>query len=622
MERFVTNGCFSIVVFPDPHPYRPTMKPIIKQDSENTFNQHSTFLLSTCLRATKLLLWLGVGLFFPHFIFCDDSVPEIRRGRQCGINIQVQPETEGQKQAGEAKGQGQDLSPEEKKAIQNFPKKIRVERPRLIAKLKYVKNWTEDINAIKKLILFFEKTGSMSAFKVTAKDDGRALDLSREQKLSLFDQLRDFEITLDERPGELLDRPIFGGDVPSPLGGEEPIATFETISEHEQQNADAFVALFMSGHDDFTLDNAHLKTLRSYLLRGGFLIADSCCGETGFEQGFRKMLEQMFPGKKLELLSPEHPVYSMVYDLKNLRYSGREKPEGGKPRLLGMQLGCRTAILYSSDDISCAWDGHLHGEGVSREIHHEDALKLGTNMLTYALGYRTLSSPLTAELPEDTKPWDAREVVFAQLAFQGDCDPHPYGSANLIKRFRETLNLPIKPTRVMLKLSDNDLNRYPLVYLTGHGTIGFSESEVGKLEGYLSQGGFLLVDPCCGDEIFEHSFHELMKKVLKKFSFKILNPEHPIFKSYFPTRSIPLRQKGRAVLPKKWAFWNGEKTANPTEPFFLGWFLENRLCVFYSPLDIGCSLEGQPCLLCEGIDPKEDSGFKLMTNILLYLLNP
>lgn len=63
------------------------------------------------------------------------------------------------------------------------------------------------------------------------------------------------------------------------------------------------------------LDDAMVAKLREYLLRGGFLFADSFFGSDqwiGFEDGMRRI----FPDRQIVDLPDDHPIFMTVYNLK------------------------------------------------------------------------------------------------------------------------------------------------------------------------------------------------------------------------------------------------------------------------------------------------------------------
>ena len=54
------------------------------------------------------------------------------------------------------------------------------------------------------------------------------------------------------------------------------------------------------------------KKLRDYIDRGGFIFAEACCGNNGFDTGFRDFMDRVFdePEYRLKPLPPEHPIWT------------------------------------------------------------------------------------------------------------------------------------------------------------------------------------------------------------------------------------------------------------------------------------------------------------------------
>src|SRR5204863_436103 len=51
---------------------------------------------------------------------------------------------------------------------------------------------------------------------------------------------------------------------------------------------------YMSGHYSFRLSPPERDALRRYLTRGGFLLAEACCGRKAFDTAFREQMVEIF----------------------------------------------------------------------------------------------------------------------------------------------------------------------------------------------------------------------------------------------------------------------------------------------------------------------------------------
>ena len=75
-----------------------------------------------------------------------------------------------------------------------------------------------------------------------------------------------------------------------------------------------FPWVFMSGAGNIVLDDREARTLRTYLLSGGFLFVDDFWGQTEWG-GFYRTLKQVFPDREPVDLRRDHPIFHCVYDL-------------------------------------------------------------------------------------------------------------------------------------------------------------------------------------------------------------------------------------------------------------------------------------------------------------------
>jgi len=153
-----------------------------------------------------------------------------------------------------------------------------------------------------------------------------------------------------------------------------------------------YPVLFMTGHFTFQLPDEEIAALRTYLDRGGFLIADSCCGRRAFDRSFREMVRKLYPTKELEELPAGHPVYTgqVGVRLGEVRYrrilADELKSRGTtRPPLEAVTVKGRTVVLYSKYDWSCAVEGD--NPYSCRGYADADGRKLALNLFLYAISY-------------------------------------------------------------------------------------------------------------------------------------------------------------------------------------------------------------------------------------------
>ena len=154
--------------------------------------------------------------------------------------------------------------------------------------------------------------------------------------------------------------------------------------------------VFMHGRNRFRLTGREREQLKTYIERGGMLLADSICASDAFTESFRREMAVMFPDNKLQKIPRGAPMLKTDYGGFDLKTVSRRDPgvRGGEgplkaavrrvpPELQGLKLGDRWAVVFSPYDISCALEKHdsLECRGYTRK----DAARIGINVVLYSL---------------------------------------------------------------------------------------------------------------------------------------------------------------------------------------------------------------------------------------------
>ncbi|MBX7119078.1 MAG: DUF4159 domain-containing protein [Gemmatimonadaceae bacterium] len=138
----------------------------------------------------------------------------------------------------------------------------------------------------------------------------------------------------------------------------------------------------------------------------------------------------------------------------------------------------------------------------------------------------------------------------------GDWDSAPMVPANLIDSIARYTRIDVAPTGVIVPLASKDLFRYPLVYLTGHLPVRFSEAERTTLRAYCERGGLLFVDDHNHD--VDGQFHRTAWEEIARAvgPLKDLPNDHALYRSFFqfpdgpPTTSHELNGWGDNLVHK------------------------------------------------------------------------
>jgi hypothetical protein len=377
----------------------------------------------------------------------------------------------------------------------------------------------------------------------------------------------------------------------------------ETDFEHFSCDPRELPALLFAGHNDFRLDPGLRPRLARYLMDGGTIIGDACCGWQDFNEAFRREMASLLPDRPLRKLTPDDPVLSAYYKLGGFTY---QKADGSRynaePCLDGITIGCRTAVIYSPADLTCGWDGHDHPRGLRVVI--DEARQVGANYITYLLGNYQLGRFFSAtKLYHQAEEAGRDDFVFAQVIHDGDWDPDPSAAHNLLKHAREASTLKVKFKRVHVRLQGSQAMSYPLLYMTGHTDFRWTDDEAGWLRRYLKAGGMLLADSCCGRLTFHLAFQREIARALPEHKLAPLPADHPIYHAHYDVDRVE-------YTPRV-----AEDFGAMTRPTLEGISLDGRLAVVYSRFDLGNGWEQFPHPYAYGYSDRD--ALALGTNVLV-----
>ena len=126
----------------------------------------------------------------------------------------------------------------------------------------------------------------------------------------------------------------------------------------------------------------------------------------------------------------------------------------------------------------------------------------------------------------------AGEFIMTRLHYSGGGDwyANPSSIPNLLEFIDENTNIIVNKKENRAKIGTDEFYRSYFIYLTGHGNIKFSETDIHKLRTFLLNGGFMHADDNYG---MDKSFRREMKKVFPDKEWVELPKNHPIFSSYF-----------------------------------------------------------------------------------------
>lgn len=156
----------------------------------------------------------------------------------------------------------------------------------------------------------------------------------------------------------------------------------------------------------------------------------------------------------------------------------------------------------------------------------------------------------------------AQDVAILKYNGGGDWYANPTAIPNLIAFTNTNLQTRISKNPKTVAVGSEDLFSYPLVFMTGHGNVTFSETEAENLKNYLISGGFLHISDNYGLDTY-------IRKALKKV---------------FPALELIEIPSNHELYNQTYKFPNGipkihEHDQKRAQGF--GLFFEGRLMVFY-----------------------------------------
>jgi hypothetical protein len=150
-------------------------------------------------------------------------------------------------------------------------------------------------------------------------------------------------------------------------------------------NLSGFKIAHLTGTGSFSLDPKSRDALKSFVTSGGTLVIDAAGGDSAFADSMQTELEAMFGAGKLDLLPPDHPLYTKS-DLKleepyYRRYALDHVADRKHPQLRAISLNNRLAVFFSREDLSAG----LVGEEVDGIYGYTP--QCATNLMAAILAY-------------------------------------------------------------------------------------------------------------------------------------------------------------------------------------------------------------------------------------------
>ena len=139
----------------------------------------------------------------------------------------------------------------------------------------------------------------------------------------------------------------------------------------------------------------------------------------------------------------------------------------------------------------------------------------------------------------------------------GDWYSDPSSIPNLLNYLNKNTAISTNLEEIRIKLTDEDANQHPYLYLTGHGNIKFSDDEVIALRSILMNNGFLHADDNYG---MDASFRREIKRVFPNKDLVPLPYDHRLFHSFYSfPNGLPKVHEHDGKNPQALALFEGER---------------------------------------------------------------
>ena len=154
-----------------------------------------------------------------------------------------------------------------------------------------------------------------------------------------------------------------------------------------------------------------------------------------------------------------------------------------------------------------------------------------------------------------------QKIAVLKYGGGGDWYANPTALPNLIEFSNEHNKTKLALDPETVEISSIELFNYPMVFMTGHGNVYFTDADAKNLKNYLESGGFLHISDNYG---LDKYVRREMKKVFADLDFQEIPYDHPIYHQTFDFDQLPKIH---------------EHDGKPPQGF--GLFYQGRLVCFY-----------------------------------------
>jgi hypothetical protein len=372
--------------------------------------------------------------------------------------------------------------------------------------------------------------------------------------------------------------------------------------------------LYITGHESLVKPDRFQKVeknlIKRYVENGGFLFAEACCGSKDFDDGIKEWVKSIWDENEqgLTYISSTHPVWDCHHTI----------TPGDPYKLMSLQVGCRTVMLYSPQDLSCRWESNNLKDGPTQR-----AFELGANIVAYATGRvppqpRLTPIEIVGGAKEMTAPRKRGFFQVRQIRHSADWQPAPKAMSNLMEHVHKVTGLDVLLKTEPIRLGEpSTVMASKFLYMHGRGEFSVNKDHLESLRFTLENGGLLLADACCGDVVFDKSFRKFAQELFPKEKLVRLAADakerDPLFGAKLNDGDVLSAENIKCRIKA-----NGPMLS--MEPVLEGIKIDGRWVMLYSKYDIGCALERNTSGDCVGYD--HASALRIATAAVRYNVRP
>ncbi|MGH7144396.1 MAG: DUF4159 domain-containing protein, partial [Planctomycetota bacterium] len=224
---------------------------------------------------------------------------------------------------------------------------------------------------------------------------------------------------------------------------------------------------------------------------------------------------------------------------------------------------------------------------------------------------------------EDDKPHAPPVLGQLQNAADWNAD-HAYGA--LWRQVKARIDIDADSAVERVTPDSPNLAKLPLLYWSLHTASPFDAAQQDKLAKYMQNGGLIWADACCSSLAFEKSmlaWIDDLKRSSSHYVWRRIAADHAVFHTAYDLDTVRTRPWAVGLLKERtqWPLPEDDAVAKfvARPPEAWGLFDDGRLCLIYTPYDLGAAWKPLPFQSPCGM--KIEDALRLSTNIVVYAMN-